>query len=200
MARSTMVDLIAQVRGLSAATQGEYVTSFASYWTDNQIESVLDANRLDVYDEALYGQVEYDGDGQPVYHNYQSQDRWLERTVDGTAIFYLRDSSGARVGTADYTVDYRSGRVSLTPNTGGTVLYLTARSYDVYAAAASVWLTKAAHVADRFDFSADGASFKASQLRSHYLDMAREMEKQATFGEATGTRSVTMTRDDVWAW
>lgn len=195
-----MADLIAEVRNLSAASTAEYSIGAIAYWTDDQIQGVLDANRKDIVDEALYGQVEYDNTGQPVYHEYRSQYRWLEETVGGTAIFYLRDSAGPRVGTADYTVDYRSGRVSLIPNTMGTVYYMTGRTYDVYAAAASIWRTKAAHVAQRFDFSADGASFKASQLRSQYLDMANELDKKATFGENTGVRSVTMYRDDVSLW
>lgn len=200
MARPTMVDLIAQVRWLTAAGTADYVIASVGYWSDAQIEGALDANRLDVIDEPLHGQVETTATGSQEYHQYRSQYRWMEATDGGTAIFYLRDSSGARIGTADYTVDYQAGRVSLIPDTQGAALYLTARSYDVYAAAASIWRTKAAHVASRFDFTADGASFKASQLRASFLDQAKEMDKLSTFGETSGVRSITMTRDDIWVY
>ena len=189
MSRSTLAEPIARVRELAAAGTADY--------SDDAIQSVLDRNRLDFADDALVPLREYNG-GTPVYFVYQAHHRNLEATDGGTAVLYIRDSAGARVGTASYSVLTEAGRVTFLANTDGTAYYLTGRSYDVYAAAAEVWRMKAAAVADRFDFTADGASFKASQLIAQYNKMAEQCSSLATFGAgAAGLRSSTMVRDDL---
>lgn len=45
-------------------------------------------------------------------------------------------------------------------------------TYDVHAAAAEIWTEKAAAVYDQHDFSADGGSYKVSQLYDHCVAMA----------------------------
>lgn len=199
-ARSGMADLITRVRALTGAGTADYTAGGASFWTDDQLQDALDRCRLDVYDEAVPPLVTYDSGGTAEYKTYESQYDSFEATTGGTAIFYLRESGGARVGTALYTPDYERGVFEFAASvTGGSVLYLTGRSYDVYAAAADIWRQKAAHVADRFDFSADGASFKVSQLMAQYERQAQACERKSTFGNS-GVTSVRMYRDDVNTW
>ena len=45
-------------------------------------------------------------------------------------------------------------------------------TYDMHAAAAEIWSEKAAAVYDQHDFSADGGSYKVSQLYDHCVAMA----------------------------
>ena len=190
MSRSTLAEPIARVRELAAAGTADY--------SDDAIQTVLDRNRLDFADDALAPLREYNSGGTPVYYMYQAHYRNLEATDGGTAVLYIRDSSGARVGTASYSVLTEAGRVTFLASTDGTAYYLTGRSYDVYAAAAEVWRMKAAAVAGRFDFTADGASFKASQLIAQYNKMSEQCSSLATFGAgAAGLRSSTMVRDDL---
>jgi hypothetical protein len=196
MARSTLAALIARVRSLTATGTADYSIGATQYWSDDQIAAALDRNRQDVVDEPLRPVREISAAGSATYRLYEAQCRWLETSDGGTAVLYLRSSTGARVGTAQYTPDYESGRFAFAADTGGSVLYLTARAYDVQAAAADVWQQKAAHVADRFDFSADGASFKASQLVAQYERQAAACAAQASFG-AAGVQSITLMRDDV---
>jgi hypothetical protein len=202
--RSTMSSLILHVRELAAIGTDdrtlEGTSTTHSYWSDEQVQTVLDRNRLDIVDEELSKHRSINSGGTAEYRIYDSQHRNYEATDGGTAIYYLRTSTGSRAGTATYTPDYASGRVLFAADTLGTAYFLNGRTYDVYAAAAEIWRQKAAQVAERFDFSADGASFRASQLMGHYERMAQEMEKKATFGEAAGVRTVTMFRDDVTTW
>ena len=194
-----MTALIARVRSLAAAGTADYTItgqSDGTYWTDDQIQAALDRARADVLDEQLAAVPAVNSGGTVEYTTYKSQWRNLESTTGGTAIHYLRDGTGARVGTALFTADYERGSYTFVASTGGSTLYLTARTYDLYAAAADIWRQKAAHVADRFDFTADGASFKASQLVAQYTDMAKRAEAKATFGGGN-TQSVSMYRDDV---
>lgn len=45
-------------------------------------------------------------------------------------------------------------------------------TYDLHAAAAEVWETKAADLAGNYDFSADNARFNRSQAHTQYMKMA----------------------------
>lgn len=194
MTRSTMYDLIQRVRTLTATNVGDYIVGNQSYWTDAQIEAVLDQHRLDFSDDLMTPLREVDSGGTVTYYTYQAHYTDLEPTVGGTAVFYVRDSTGTRAGTANYSADYRAGRITFTASTGGTAYYLTGRSYDIYAAAADIWEMKAAHVAERFDFTADGASFKVSQLVQQYERQAANMRAKSHTG---GLVTSTFVRDDV---
>lgn len=195
-ARVGMTSLIQRVRDLSSAGWDDYSVGDTAYWTDDQIQAALDRTRADVVDYQLSVVPTVNSGGTAEYRIYESTWRNLEATTGGTAIFYLRTSDGARVGTALYTPDYERGRYEFAATTGGSTLYMTARAYDVYGAAADVWRQKAAHVADRYDFTADGATFKASQLVAQYEKQASRCEAKATFG-SENVRTVSMHRDDV---
>lgn len=186
--RSTLFDLIQQVRALTATNVNEYVLGSQSYWSNDQIGAVLDKYRLDFSADRLTPLPETNSGGTVVYYVHQAHFTNLESTAGGTAVLYVYDGTGARVGTANYTIDYNAGRVTFNANTGGEAYYLTGRSYDLYAAAADIWEMKAAHVAERFDFTADGASFKASQLITQYTAQAQRCRaKSRTGGVTTGT-------------
>lgn len=67
-------------------------------------------------------------------------------------------------------------------------------SYDIYLSAASVWLEKAAALAaaGTYDFSADDASYKRSQMLDHATQMANVMRQNSRkLGSNRGIRSVT---------
>lgn len=193
-ARSGMADIIAQVRQLAAAGTADYTAAGQTYWSDDALQTILDRTRVEVWDEYVpYVQTVNSG-GTTVYLDYRIPWTWLEATTGGTTVFYLRDSTGSRIGTADYTVDYANGYVTFGADQHGSVRYVTARSYDVYEAAAQVWEAKAGHVALKFDFEADGASFKASQERAAYMAMAKQMRSQSNSG---GVKTGRLVRDDV---
>lgn len=70
-------------------------------------------------------------------------------------------------------------------------------TYDLYLAAANVWNEKAAALlgaGGTFDFSADGASYRRSQVYDQYRGMADTMRRDSRrLGRARGARSVTQT-------
>jgi hypothetical protein len=193
-ARSGMADIISQVRQLASAGTADYAVAGSTYWSDDQLQTILDRVRLEVWEETVPYVPTLNSGGTTVYTDYRIPWTWLESTTGGTAIFYLSDSTGARIGTANYTVDYQYGRVTFGADQHGSARYVTARSYDVYEAAARVWEQKAGHVAEKFDFTADGASFKIGEQRKAYLDMARHMRSQSNSG---GMKVSRLNRDDV---
>jgi hypothetical protein len=193
-ARVGMADLITRVRQLSNVGTGDYTIAATTYWSDDHVQALLDENRMEVYDELLTSIRQLDSGGTARYYDFHSAYTNYERTTGGTAVFYIRDSQGARLGTADYTADYANGVIVFGPDQAGSARYVTGRSYDVYGAAAMVWEAKAAQVADRFDFRADGAQFDVSQLVKQYEMQAKRMWARSTMGGIGSTR---MERSDV---
>lgn len=193
-ARSGMAGIIEQVRQLAAASEDEYSIGYLSYWDDEQIQTHLDRVRVEFWDEPVQAVPTVNSGGTTEYKEYRLPRAWWEQTTGGTAVFYLRDSTGARIGTANYTMDFQYGRLTFGADQAGSVRYVTGRSYDVYEAAARVWEAKAAHVAQKFDFSADGASYKASNQYKQYMEMARAMRSQSNSG---GVSTARLGRNDV---
>lgn len=197
--RSGMGYLVDKVRQLTATGQSDTSVDYVDFWNDDQLQAILDRTRVEIWDEAIRYVPTVNSGGTTVYTDYRMRWTWLEQTTGGTAVFYLRDSTGARIGTANYTVDYQDGRVTFGADQLGSVRYVTARSYDPYEAAAQVWEAKAAHVAAKFDFTADGASFKAGEQRKAYLEMARAMRGQSKSGGiSTGTLVRTDINNEPW--
>lgn len=60
-------------------------------------------------------------------------------------------------------------------------------TYDLHAAAADIWEEKAAVVASRFDFMADGGNYSRSQEYEHYMKQARYHRSRRSFGTITTT-------------
>lgn len=193
-ARSGMADVITFVRELAACGTADYAVGGVTYWTDEQVQTHLDRVRVELWDELTYAVPSVNSGGTTIYTDYRIPYQWLESTTGGTAIFYLTEADGTRIGTTNYTIDYATGRVTFGVDQAGSVRYVTGRSYDVYEAAARIWESKAAHVADRYDFSADGASFKASQLATQYMAAASRLRMQSNSG---GLQTSRMVRDDI---
>lgn len=188
MARTTMANLILELRGLTQAGTADYAVAGVSYWTDDHLQAVLDRHRLDVYQEELQMVQKWIGGGSVQYFEYFSQYGNYEATSGGTAVFYLEDSTGADLGTANYTPDYTRGVMTFGSNTAGTVYYLTGRSYDLYGAAADVWRQKASQVTlSSYSWSTDNMRIDKTNVTTAYLNMANYYASMST---ATSTLQV----------
>lgn len=179
MARTSMASLIASLRGMTNAGTADYTIGSSSYWTDNQLQDVLDRHRYEVREEVLssFGTLQDDGD--TYYLDYQSEYMWFETTDGGTARFVLQDTSGTILGTATWTANYERGLITFANDTEGSAVYLTGYAYDVYGAAADVWRQKAGHSAEMIDFSTDNHSVKRSHMASAFLTMAQKYDSMA---------------------
>ncbi len=189
MARSTMATMIANLRGLAQAGTADYAVGTVNYWSDDQLQDKLDAHRQDIYRAPMQPIQVYKG-GAVEYHDYHSGYINLETTSGGTAIFYVEDAAGSAVGTALYTPDYNRGVVTFTADTGGSAYYLYGRSYDLNAAAADVWRTKAGHYATAVNFSTDNHRIDRGEIIKNCLQMAGYYSQQA------GASNVVILRGD----
>jgi hypothetical protein len=166
-----MTDLIDVLRGMTDAGTADYTLGTAIYWDGDQIQRVLDRHVTDIIDYPLTAVGNMSTGGTIIYTEYRMPFANLEKTDGGTAIFYLAATGGSIIGTANYSVDYLNGDVDFVANTRGSTVYMTAHTYNLNAAAADIWGSKAANVAKAFDFSTDNHSVKRSQMMKQYMDM-----------------------------
>ena len=191
--RETMNDIIDALRGMTNAGTADYTIAGRAYWTDDQLEDVLDRNRVDMNRVIMTGIKSVSFDNDPEWRRYNAPQGWLEKTDGGTAIFFLQLAGGSVVPLSEYTPDYQRGIVEFTDDRGGQTIYLTARSYDVYAAAADVWEQKAAQAAGMIDFSTLNHSVKRGHVSQAYQRMAAKYRAMSN----TGSSSAQAVRSDL---
>lgn len=195
-ARTGMADLISQVRGLAYVGTADFTVGTVSYWSDDQIQQSLDRHRINIYQEALEPRPVLGTANDYQYYEYHARLGNLESgTIAGSAVFIVQQYNGGSAPT--YTPDYNTGIITFTADTEGTAYMLSARSYDLNAAAADIWRGKAAFASQYFDFSTDNHSIKKSQFYTQCLEMA------SYFSGISQTQSfnvTTMYRSDVVKW
>ncbi len=176
MARSTMTSLIQTLRGLTYAGTADYTAGTVAYWTDDQLQTVLDRHRFEIREEMLSAYPVTVGGGTVQWYDYQSQYRWYESTDGGTARYIIKDTLGATVSASNYSANYENGLITFTSNTGGTVYTVTGFVFDMYGAAADVWNQKAAYYATSIDFSTDNHNVRRSHILQNCERMAARYE------------------------
>jgi hypothetical protein len=192
-ARTTMSNLITTVRGFCNAGTADYTIGSTAYWSDEQLQTVLDRYRVNLREVPLTPHSLYNSGGTVEYKEYQSPQGWMEASNAGTARFVVTDGIGGVQGTALWGADYETGLVTFVSDQAGSARYVTGYSYDVYAAAADIWDQMAASYARQIDFSTDNHSVKRSHIVTTCQAMAKRYQSMAT---VTGSTSADVTRGD----
>jgi hypothetical protein len=186
-----MQTLIDTVRGFANAAPDEWeVTSGSSivtYWSDDEIQRVLDRHKQEYIHELMDAQPTYES-GSSVYKRYLLG---VANVESGTAVFKVEDVSGTVSG---YTADYTRGIVTFSTDQSGKSFYWSGFAYDLYAAAADIWRMKASHVAGLVDFSTDGHSIKRSQQVQQYLNMSQYFQSRSA---SEGVQTSRIVRNDL---
>lgn len=173
-----MSALIASLRRLINDASGE-----SAVWTDEELQEWLDAHCDEVIEEPLaYAWQTVDGES-VVLAYVASCGNWESDAA-------LTDANGDTL-TAD-SENLVVGRWTFNEHQQPPV-YLTGRSYDVYAAAADALEARAAQFALSYDFTADGASYHRSQQAQALLALAKQYRRRSR------PRVARMVRDDVSA-
>jgi len=191
-ARAGMALILTRLRAMAAVGTADYSVADATYWTDDQLQALLDEYRWDWREVRLVARSEYVS-GTTLYKDYfipVNLGRYWERAESGSEYWAIRDASGNEQGTALYTADYEGLRVRFAADQGGTAYYLDGRNYDLNRAAAAIWRRKAAHYATDVDWSSGNHSVRGHQTPMFCLTMAE------TFERAAGPTSVQMVRAD----
>ena len=183
--------MIDTVRGFADADPEEQTvesgSSIVTYWSDEEIQRVLDRHKREYIHALLDAQPTYES-GSIIYTQYKLGATNVE---SGTADFKIEDTAGTVTG---YTVDYTRGIATFTSDQSGKSFYWSGFAYDLDAAAADIWRIKASRVAGLVDFSTDGHSIKRSQQARAYLDMANYYQNRSATESIVTAKIV---RDDV---
>jgi hypothetical protein len=186
--RVGMVNLIMEVRAMTDTGSNDYTVGGVPYWTDTQIQTVLDNNRLDVIRDPMIVEASYTDAGVYQYLTYRSPYHNFE---SGTAYFRVQNGAFVTEGTSIYSADYNNGIVTFNSNTAGSVMYLTGRSFDLNKTAADIWRMKAGNAAIMYDFTTDNHNLSRSQYFKHCNDMVKYYRMQA------GAQSGELNRSDL---
>jgi len=191
MARAGMQTLIDTVRGFANAAPDEWTistdTSLVEYWSDEEIQRVLDRHKREYIHELMDAQPTYES-GTTVFKQYLLG---VGNVESGTAVFKIEDTAGTVTG---YTVDYTRGIATFLTDQSGKAFYWSGFAYDLNAAAADIWRMKASHVAGLVDFSTDGHSVKRSQQAQAYLNMSQYFQSRSA---SEGVQTSRIVRDDL---
>jgi hypothetical protein len=197
MARVTMAGLITTLRGLANASTADYNIGATAYWSDDQLQDILDRHQFSIREEDLRAFERTATDGTSEWLEYETRWRWLEETDGGTARLFIQDASGSVISSSTYAVNAERGLITFTADQGGSTRALTGYAYDVYAAAADVWRQKSAAYALAIDFTTDNHTVK----RSHLSAMADNMAKRYEVMSGTPldpSAGITIYRGDTW--
>jgi hypothetical protein len=193
-ARASMANLVSTLRGLTNTGFNDYVIAGQAYWTDKHLQSVLDRYKTDIREAGLTPCPMRNTGGSIDYKEYQTHAHWLESTdSSGSARFIITDVTGTVQVSSLWSADYENGVITFVSDQANASRFLTAHSYDIYAAAADVWRQKAASYATMIDFSTINQTIKRSHIVSQCEAMAKRYESMATSG---GASSVDIVRGD----
>lgn len=196
--RTSMASLITTLRGFANAGLADYSIDSTAYFSNEQLQAVLDRYKTDLNDIQIIPRPTMTAGAIVQYKEYQSPAHWLETTdTGGSARFIVSDGLGSVLDTSLWSADYENGLVTFTNDQAGSARYLTAHSYDVYAAAADVWQQKAAAYATMIDFTTDNHSIKRSHIVAQCESMAKRYAGMAVSGG--GASSVDAVRGDTRA-
>ncbi len=164
-ARSGMADIVSDLRAMTDASAEDYEVAGVPYWTDAQLQRILDKHRTDLKWSEMEAQEEASG----AYLDYSVGFGNLESTAGA---FAVQDVNGNDISSSLYSVDYQRGVITFLSDTGGTQYFVTGRSYDLEGAAAEVWKMKQSHYASAVNFSTKVHTIARSQLYEHAREMA----------------------------
>lgn len=194
-AREGMTALVSEVRRLSNAGTAEATIAGETYWSDEQIQNILDRYRTTHRQLELMSSPVYTG-GSYYYYEYPfppNVSSYIERAGSASG-FVVQTTEGGTAGS--YSVNYDAKIITFAADQGGTAYFMDCREYDVYGAAADVWEAKAGHIsASAIDWSSDNHSIKNSQREANYLKMADKLRAQS--GGRIRT-SIMVRTDEYW--
>ena len=171
MARDSLALIITELRVLTdnVVTEDSPLVD-TSVWDDDALAYNLEAyGRRDLIDVEMTPFMQTDGD----YYLYNINVPpyfMLEEPAEGEdAICTVVDGSG--IQPAGYTINYDQKTVEFLGDTDGKTYYLRGVAYNLHAAAAQVWLRKAALRSSMISIKAGDHTLREDQEYQHCMDM-----------------------------
>lgn len=177
MARSSMSALITRTRELINDPAGD-----SQVWTDDQIQDVLDASRMDYRYLLLKPEPTWTSGAIEYLDYYAPFGDW--ETDWSFSQNYITTVTPS-------TTEPIVGRITFAASTFPTVYIAFGKSYDLYRAAADLLERMAAQWLTAYNVIANGQRMERNQVAQAYRDLAKQYRQQQR------ARSVCMTRGDM---
>lgn len=201
--RGGMVDLLSQLRRMTATEVESDTLNGTLLWTDEVLQETLDKYRTVRRYVPLIPAPTYEPISAVAYYDYYIPPdfgKWIE-TDDTPQAFIITDAKGIPYtrGSLDqqYQVDLAEGKISFNTNRGGETFYITARTYDLNKAAAEIWLTKASLRASLIQWKTDNHTLREDQEYQHCLEQYRFYSSRSTLSGRGAFSTVKLHRNDV---
>jgi hypothetical protein len=171
MARPTMALVIARLRRLTDAATDD-VFNDVTFWTDDQLQDILDENSFPVLDLELTPStmlVNGVADWRTQFFSKKTLKAYdYERNAQ-----VVETSTGTPIDSDFFTLDWQRMTVTLTEDvTTNTDYSLRITLYDMWDAAARVWYEKAEQRASYISTKANAHKLEMQQERQHCKDQA----------------------------
>lgn len=180
-ARAGMVDIIAALRGETDAEENATTVNGVAYWTDDQLQEILDTYSHDVLVQlqATPRRV----NGTTSYTRYYVPSELHAQYVrlessETTGAFILRTSTGYEVDDSTYTYYPFRNLIEFTSSQSNRTFILEARAYSIANAAAHVWNMKADFRTKLITIKAGNHALNEDQEFLHCIQMRDFYRKQ----------------------
>ncbi len=174
-ARAGMVNAVKELRLLMDANQQKVNVNGVMYWTDEQVQEILDDTSHDIIDVRL-ASTPFMETGTLTYKRYYIPNevpRWLE---DDSASIVVVDNLGNAAPTFTYTRTRRL--IEFASDTTGTEYFFRGRGFNMNESAAAGWLRKAGVRAELIKWKTPAHTLDEDQEYQHCLDMYRRFRNK----------------------
>lgn len=156
--------LVTKLRQMVAASDSEYTIGTTTFWTDDQLEALIDAR---VCARLIQTQIDLIPSTSPSGHIEFLNGRVLfPGTLDTDTATVVAYTGGEIAG--DVTI-FDDGRLDFTADQMTANPMLSGLAYDLYGAAADLLTSWSAAIKSGVDIAEDGQSFKRSQGHDQML-------------------------------
>lgn len=167
--RPGMSAILLYTRLKTDTREDETTVNGVAYWTDQQLQDMLDMHRIDARDIELIAYSEFEG-GTNVTKRYYLPDtigEWIEGS-DTPDVFDVVDSMGN--AAPSYTSDLPGRVIVFDDDTLGRSYFIRARFFDMRPALADIWLAKAGLRAELINWRAGGQNLQEDQEYKHCME------------------------------
>lgn len=165
MARTGMLNAIKQLRLMTDTAVNEVAINDVWYWSDDQLQDILDRHARYVDDVALFATPITD-DGVTTYTKYFFKN-YLGSWFDEDTIVVVNNRGTIAPTNA---IDYKGKQVTFVANTLGYDYFIRGRVLNMNAAAAEVWQRKADHRTQLIDWKDGTHTLNEDQEYQHILE------------------------------
>lgn len=199
MTRQSAVYIIDEVRRLSGVGTAEFSVGTVSYFTDAQIERILDSRRIRLHRHEIVFEPELSsGGGTVIYKHARIGFPWVEDVSEGgtTDQFKITDTNGSIIGTTNYTLSPEDGFVTFSADQHGSIRYVTGWVHNPYKAAYEVLLSWSFQLARQPDWATDNMRVWRSQKVVQIREQMKQLKEMA--GLAPNINVISMDRPDIY--